>query len=190
MPSRGALKSALVLLHMPSGARAMRTMPLPRDTHLLLQVVAGDAKAIESAMADSGRDSDVISRAATFFIEQVLWHPQADSYRILGASPGTDPVELKRNMALLMSWLHPDAGSTGEHAVFIARVTAAWNDLKTQERRDSYSSKLTRAAVLKRGKTTRGRSAPIPVHRDAAHLAAAPGFMHRLLGFLRGAMRG
>lgn len=186
MPSRGALKSALMLLHMPSGARAMRTMPLPPDTHRLLQVVAGDAKAIEHAMADSGRDRDVIARAATFFIEQVLWHPHADSYRVLGAAPGADPAELKRNMSLLMSWLHPDVGATDEHAVFIARVTAAWNDLKTQERRDGYSSKLTGAAAPKRGKPTRGRSAPIGAHRDAAHLAASPGLMHRLLGFLRG----
>ena len=41
-------------------------------------------------------------------------------------------------MALLLRWLHPDLDRHGERSVFAARVTRAWNDLKTQERRAAY----------------------------------------------------
>ncbi len=39
-------------------------------------------------------------------------------------------------MALLMKWLHPDMELEGQRAIFLWRVTTAWNDLKTEERRD------------------------------------------------------
>lgn len=186
MSSESALKDALVLLHMPSRARALRAMPLPSDTYVLLQIAANDAKAIEGASEESGRNKDVIRTAATFFIEQVLWHPQADSYRILGAPPGADASELKRNMSLLMSWLHPDVDPKDERSVFVARVTSAWNDLKTPERRDDYASRLAQSAPPSRGKRSRNSSLPRAAHRQSAYLAR-PGLMDRLLSYLRGA---
>ena len=191
MPAGSALKAALMLLHMPTRARAMRAMPLPSDTSRLLQIAGNDAQAIDEAITESGRDEDVVRRAAAFFIEQVLWHPQADSYRVLGASPDADASDLKRNMTLLMSWLHPDVGPKDERSVFVARVTSAWNDLKTQERREDYSGKLARVAPprgAKRqgGQRSRGSSAPRTTHRHVLH-SARPGLMDRLLSFLRGA---
>ena len=44
-------------------------------------------------------------------------------------------------MALLTRWLHPDMDRHGEHAVFVGRVTKAWNDLKTPERRAAYDER-------------------------------------------------
>jgi hypothetical protein len=41
-------------------------------------------------------------------------------------------------MTLLLRLLHPDLDSKGELSVFAARVTRAWNDLKTPERRAAY----------------------------------------------------
>ena len=61
---------------------------------------------------------------------------------MLGAGPEATFGELRRNMALLLRWLHPDHDRRGERAVFAARVTRAWSDLKTQERREMYDRSL------------------------------------------------
>ena len=42
-------------------------------------------------------------------------------------------------MALLMRWLHPDVdASAGERSIFAGRVTKAWENLKTPDRRAAY----------------------------------------------------
>ena len=79
-----------------------------------------------------GRSRETVREAAAFFIEQILFYPDADSYRVLGARPEATNGELRRNMALLLRWLHPDHDGQGARSVFARRVTRAWNDLKTQ----------------------------------------------------------
>jgi hypothetical protein len=86
----------------------------------------------------TGRSAKFLREAAAFFIEQVLLHPEADSYRVLGAGGKASNEELRRNMALLLRWLHPDRSSEGMRTVFASRVTNAWNNLKTPERRAAY----------------------------------------------------
>jgi hypothetical protein len=48
-------------------------------------------------------------------------------------------------MALLMSWLHPDKHPTGDRSIFAARVTGAWDSLRSAEKRAGYDA--TRAAA-------------------------------------------
>jgi curved DNA-binding protein CbpA len=105
---------------------------------MLLRIAAGDDEAELQAAALTGRSRDVVRRAATFFIEQILLAPCTDSYRILGASPQAGAGELRRNFALLTKWLHPDRNAPNDRSIFIDKVTAAWNDLKTPERRAVY----------------------------------------------------
>jgi DnaJ-class molecular chaperone len=109
-----------------------------------------------------GRPRDVVREAAAFFIEQVLLHPGADSYRVLGARPDAPNGELRRNMALLLKWLHPDSDRQGQRSVFATRVTRAWNDLKTPERRAAYdrSQRISMAekSFLRKKSTARGQS--------------------------------
>jgi len=98
-----------------------------------------------------GRSGDVLHEAAAFFIEQILLYPEADNYRVLGATPDAAAAELRRNMAWLMAWLHPDRAPKTERSVLVARVTRAWNDLKTADRRAAYDEaqrrSVTRAGV-------------------------------------------
>src|SRR5919108_3738078 len=133
-----ALKVAIDLMHMPSRVRLVRSAALPDGVHLLLQIAAGDQGAETKAAELTGRPHAVIREAAAFFIEQILLGPDADSYRRLGANPGTTTRELRRNMALLLRWLHPDVDRQGVRSLFAGRVTSAWNDLKTPERRAAY----------------------------------------------------
>ena len=81
---------------------------------------------------------ETVREAAAFFLEQVLLHADADSYRVLGATREASYAELRRNMTLLLQWLHPDLDRREARSVFAARVTRAWNDLKTPERRAAY----------------------------------------------------
>jgi hypothetical protein len=138
MSERVALKIAIDLMHVPSQVRLYRSGPLPDEAIDVLRVAAGHEDAILSAIDLTGRSRDTLRRAATFFIEQILFAPDADSYRVLGAAPQASAGELRRNVALLLKWLHPDLHCLGEQSVFIGRVTAAWNDLKTPERRAAY----------------------------------------------------
>ena len=133
-----ALRLAINLLHFPSRVRSVRSAPLPDDVLVLLHIAAGDEEAIRAAVESVDRPCGVVQEAAAFFIEQVLFNPDADSYRVLGAKPETPYAELRRNMALLLKWLHPDRDRHGERAIFAKRVTRAWNSLKTEERRAVY----------------------------------------------------
>ena len=135
-----AVKIAIDLLHVPSQVRHYRSEPLPDGVPTLLRIVAGDTEAERAAAASTDRPPEVVRRAAAFFIEQILFAPDADSYQVLGASPHASSAELRRNIGLLLRWLHPDLDPRGDRSIFIGRVTAAWNDLKTPERRAAYDN--------------------------------------------------
>jgi len=136
-----ALRIALDLRHVPSLVRHVRGAPLPEGVPLLLRIAAGDGEAEQHALQLVDRSLGEIREAAAFFIEQILFAPGSDSYRVLGARPDAPAAELRRNMALLIRWLHPDA-DTGERAVFVGRVTSAWDDLKTADRRAGYDKRM------------------------------------------------
>ncbi len=143
-----ALAAALFLLHEPHLVRLARSHPLPPGMTFLLEVAAGDIAAITGASRATGRSGATIGRAAGFFIEQVLFAPQTDSYRLLGANSESPDAELRRHMALLMRWLHPDLTVQGgtdrrfDKSAFASRITAAWDCLKTAERRAVYDASL------------------------------------------------
>jgi hypothetical protein len=143
MRAQAALRVALDLMHIPSRVRHMRAAPLPDGVEFLLRVAAGDEAAQREAVKLVGRPLDEIRKAAAFFIEQVLLAPDSDSYRVLGASPYASNAELRQNMALLMRWLHPDRSGEGQHGLFAGRVTGAWDDLKTRDRRLAYDQRLS-----------------------------------------------
>ena len=94
-----------------------------------------------------------------FFIEQAMLYPDADSYRVLGASPKANSSELRRHMSLLLRWLHPDRGLS-ERSVFAHRVTRAWNDLKNEERRAAYDRRRASALAEKSLERKRRRTSP------------------------------
>jgi hypothetical protein len=204
MRAAPALKVALDLMHVPSRVRLIRSDPLPDGVLTLLQIAAGDREATSEAAEMSDRSPAVVREAAGFFIEQILLGPDTDSYRRLGASPEALTSELRRNMALLLRWLHPDLNRQGERSLFARRVIGAWDDLKTPERRAAYDeARRTLTAA-------RQKAAPAPSRTQAPHkrLNNVPyerwgksgrsleirkvqraGFLRRVLFFLLGARR-
>jgi hypothetical protein len=135
-----ALKVAIDLMQVPSRVRHIRSQPLPDGVVMLLQILAGDPEAESKAAELTGKSLDIVREAAAFFIEQILFCHGADSYRVLGANKDVTSSELRRNMALLLRWLHPDIDRFSERSLFVGRVIRAWDNLKTPERRAAYDA--------------------------------------------------
>lgn len=131
-----ALRAAFDLLAAPSRRRQLRKTPLPNDIVLLLRIVADDLEAIEACAGHVEKSPNQLHEAAAFYIEQVMLAPQADSYRVLGARRDAPSAELRRHLGYLCKWLHSDRETA--RSVFLLRVTQAWNNVKTPERRRAY----------------------------------------------------
>jgi hypothetical protein len=140
MMESSALRQAIEIVHVPSQVRLVRSAPLPDGVLLLLRIAAGEEDAEAEASRLSDRPPEVVHRAAIFFIEQILLNPDADCYRVLGVSPEAGTNELRRNMALLLKWLHPDLDRNAARSALAKRVTMAWDSLKTPERRAAYDA--------------------------------------------------
>jgi hypothetical protein len=148
MPRLAALRVALLLANRPIELRHTRCSPLPEDVTQLLKVAVADVEGLQEAQALTGRSQAALQKAAAFFIEQIMLHDDADSYRVLGVGPTAGRRELRLNMTLLIRWLHPDngelhsIGSQRQRDILMHRVTQAWDNLKTDERRAAYDRSL------------------------------------------------
>jgi len=177
MGSVPALRAAVDLLHFPPQAALFRARPLPDGVLILLRVAAGDTDATIEACVSVGRPRETVCEAVAFFLEQVLLHPDADSYRVLGAPSEASYAELRRNMTLLLQWLHPDLDRHGARSVFAARVTRAWNDLKTSERRAAYD-RSQRLTFIKKSSVRAQRETPAYLKKASARRRVHSGGPH------------
>lgn len=142
-----ALRAALYVTAIPSGCAQLRNEPLSAGVGLLLRIVADEGGAIDYYAARIEKPPQTLREAAAFYLEQAMFAPQADSYRVLGASRHATAAELRRNLALLCRWLHSDICEELPRSVFFLRVVQAWNNLKTPERRAAYDAVLNARAA-------------------------------------------
>ena len=140
MSTLEAVQVAIDLVHVPSRVRRQKSLPLPKGIAVVLRIAAGDGGALSEASNVLDRPPALLRNAVAFFIEQILLCPDADSYRVLGASHDATASELRRNMALLLKWVHPDANQQSGQSIFAGRVTQAWENVKTPERRAAYDT--------------------------------------------------
>jgi hypothetical protein len=170
MPRSDALAAAISMLECPHAVKLARSSRLPEGVTFLLEIAAGEAHALSKAVQLTGRTEATLQRAAGFFIEQILLYPGGDSYRILGADGGTPLAELRRNMVLIMRWLHPDlapdasSSNSLDRSLFASRITQAWETVKTDERRTAYNTSLAiKKSLLKPGKNTRALTKTVKI---------------------------
>ena len=148
MRSSAAIEIALSLAEQPDLAPWASRAPLPRGVTLLLEIATGETAALDSAQMMTMQPCGALQNAAAIFIEQILFTQTADSYRVLGASPTATRRELRRHMALLVKWLHPDRPAPAsndrgnDRSIFCRRVTQAWEDLKSDAKRAAYDQIL------------------------------------------------
>jgi hypothetical protein len=185
-----ALWVAIDLVRVPSRVRGVRAASLPQHVDAVLRIAAGDeALEIEAArIMEVSRQQ--VRKASAFFIEQILLHPEADSYRVLGADPHASATELRRNMALLLRWLHPDIARNGERSIFATRVTKAWEEVKTPVRRAEHDAAelaiRKNQGLVRRSKDAKFRSRGKAVGKRIVRVPVSkkPGLVQRMLRFL------
>ena len=142
-----ALEWALALLRAPAERHLLRQRPLPQEG--MEQLLGIAAEAMPGVLAEQARrfgeaEAQVVE-AARFYAREVLFHPQADAYRILGVEPRASADTIKAHYRLLQRWLHPDRARSEDDVVFAARVNGAWNRLRSPERRRAYDEALRAA---------------------------------------------
>lgn len=182
-----AMRVALRLNSLPSEVRAARSRALPGGIPLLLAIAAEEKDAVDQGVVLLDRAADVLVASARFFVEQVLLASDSSSYRVLGAAPDAPAADLRRNIALYLKYLHPDRDPGSDRAALMLRVTRAWEDVKTPERRAAYDRELRErhapddpapAGDRRRSRSSGGRGASA---RSAARDRAAPGLLSRLV---------
>ena len=148
------LRVALDLAAVPSRRRQLRNSPLPEGVIFLLRIVTDDLGALEASAKRMQESPQKLREVAAFYIEQILLAPNADSYRVLGARRSATAAELRQNFAFLCKWLHSELCQDMARSMFFLRITCAWNNVKTPERRAAYDA------------TSDARLAPLSVSRD------------------------
>jgi hypothetical protein len=158
-----ALQAALAMLHRPQLVRFAQRSSLPRGVTFLLEVAIGEPDALREAQRTTGSQEARLREAAGFFVEQVLLDRQASSYRKLGSAQSASSSELRRHMALILRWLHPDvvegsaAGQHFDRSAYVNLVTEAWETLKTDSRRAAYdAAQEVQARRSRNGKASGG----------------------------------
>ena len=129
MNQRHVIEFALDLARMPVLARSSAAPALPPNILELMRIAAACPEACEAAVARTGEPALVVIEAARFYLQQVLFRPEADSYRILGIEPTASRETARNHMRWLLEWLHPDRNNNSWDAVYAERVLKAWREL-------------------------------------------------------------
>ena len=170
-----AMRIAIRLNSLPSEIRTARRRPLPPGIPLLLAIAAGERDAIETGVTLLDRAEEHLVASARFFVEQILLAPDSSSYRVLGVASDAPAADLRRHVALYLKYLHPDRDLSGDRTALALRVTGAWENLKTPDRRAAYDrvlierdARTERLAMLE--KPVRAHSSS---HRNTSRKTAA-----------------
>jgi hypothetical protein len=124
-----AIELALDLARMPALARSSVVPPLPPNIIELMRIAAASPEACRAAVAETGEPTLVVIEAARFYLQQVLFRPDADCYRILGIQKTASRATARDHMRWLLEWLHPDRNNNSWDAVYAERVLKAWREV-------------------------------------------------------------
>jgi hypothetical protein len=128
------IELALDLARMPSLARSSLVPALPSNIIELMRIAAASPEACQTAVAKTGEPASVVIEAARFYLQLVLFRPDADCYRILGIGPGASRETARSHMRWLLQWLHPDINNNSWDAVYAERVLKAWSEVSAVDR--------------------------------------------------------
>ena len=138
MHGERALQQAVDLASSPGLAPLLRRQSLPDDVLTVIRIAARSAETLDRVARSTGHDQEFLAEAAALYLEQVLFFQTADSYRTLGVTSTASHETISQNMRWLMRWLHPDHDQHEWESTFAKRVSAAWEDLKSPDRRSNY----------------------------------------------------
>ena len=163
-----ALELALWLHRVPARRVALAGRPLPDGIGPLLRVAGGAPDQVAAAARITGVEEATILEAVRFYLQQVLFHEDADAYRVLGLRHDASQERAREHHRLLQQWLHPDrSGQDAWESVYAVRINQAWGQLRTPQARAAYD-----AAIRVAGSTVH---VPAPSQRDAGASRAIAG---------------
>ena len=125
------IEMALDLTRMPALGRRSVVPPLSPNIIELMRIAAANPEACRDAVAQTGEPRHVVIEAARFYLQQVLFRPDADCYRILGIQPAASRATAREHMRWLLEWLHPDRHTNNNSwdTVYAERVLKAWREV-------------------------------------------------------------
>ncbi len=160
-----ALELALALLRMPAQRLALRERPLPADIDRILPIAAGSRDALAAAAQATGEPGPLILEAVQFYLQEILFFPDADAYRILGVPHDADVDRIQQHHRQLQRWVHPDRRGNDLASGFASRVNQAWNELRNDERRQAYDAMLQQQPLSTPGNPSTAPAAAMGWHR-------------------------
>jgi len=171
MAGQRAINLALDLARMPALAAAMRKQTLPSDLLEVIRIAAGCPEASKAALAATQEPLRVIRAAAIFYLEEMLFFPDAGLHRNLGVAADASKAQMRLHMRWLLQWLHPDHNSDETAAFLAARVINAWHELGRRDRPEGSASSARQQRIspqpspnnLRRHATMRVRWIAVPL---------------------------
>jgi hypothetical protein len=133
MRQRHAIEMALDLARMPALARSRAEVPISANIIEVMRIAAAVPQACQDAAKATGEPVPLLIEAARFYLQQLLFRPDADSHRILGLQPGASRATARNHMRVLLQWLHPDRNHNLD-AVYAERVLKAWREISELRR--------------------------------------------------------
>ncbi len=127
------IEYALDFARMPALARNTVAPTLPPNIVELMRIAAACPEACEAATTNSGVAAPAVIEAARFYLQQTLFRPDADCYRVLGIDPGASRATARNHMRWLLEWLHPDRNNNSWDAVYAQRVLKAWREVSASQ---------------------------------------------------------
>jgi hypothetical protein len=154
------IELALDLARMPTLARRSAVPPLSPNIIELMRIAAANPEACRDAVAQTGEPRHVVIEAARFYLQQVLFRPDADCHRILGIQPAASRATAREHMRWLLEWLHPDRNTNNNSwdTVYAERVLKAWREV-------SNGSAAKPSFELARGLSVQTRKRRGPAYR-------------------------
>lgn len=138
-PAGSDILGVVLALHRAPAMRFdLRGQPLPADLGLILRLAAPSQSLLDDTAARIGETPATLREAARFYLQQVLFEPGTDAYRVLGVAPDAAVAHIREHHQWLQRWLHPDRHEDDGSATFSARLNWAWQQLRDQRKRNAY----------------------------------------------------
>src|SRR5436190_20693096 len=161
---------ALDLARMTALAHSIEKPSLPADIFEVMRIAAGSPEVCQLASQVTGQPPAVLIEPARFYLQQMLLRPDADSYRVLGLTPGASRELARQHMRSLLQRLHPDVNREWD-SVYAERVLQAWREVsaKIDSSPPSNSPSPVLAEPGARGKVHSAPSLRIPWIQKPQH---------------------
>lgn len=119
MPKGEAIAAVMELRRRPALARLLRQREIPQGIEEVIRIAAGSEVDTAHFVQQVGVSAEQLREACKSYLLQILFHPSADEYRLLGLQRTATLQQVGEHKRILLKWLHPDVNKDPwERALF------------------------------------------------------------------------